>query len=116
MSSTQRDELLAAELAVRLGIETLDGLGALSQRRADEVADKAIEVGVLSPRFPFKQAEDLLGYLPLHRIEGIFAGQALTKDKVSADTLRERLTFHERRVARVALIGPGWVRLFAVDL
>ncbi len=65
-TSTQRDKLLGAVLALPFGGDALDGLGALCQGRADEVTNEAVEVGVLASRFLFKQVEDLIRHLPLH--------------------------------------------------
>lgn len=98
---TQHDKLLFAGLAIPFGNGALDGRGPLRQGRTDEVTDEAIEVSVLTSRFLFKQAENLVRHLPLHRIIRFFAGQALPKDEVGANTLGERLTLHGGRIAWV---------------
>ena len=92
-------QLRVPGLAVPFGRDAPDGLGPLREGRADEVADETVEVGVLASCFLFKQMNDLVRHLPLHRIEGFFARQALPKDKIRADTLGEWPAFHESRIA-----------------
>src|SRR6476646_6490450 len=92
-------ELLVAGRALPFGGDALDRLGTLGQGCADEIADEAIKIGVLTSRLPFKQAEHFIWHMPLHEIEGFFAGQALMEAQLGSDTLGKWPAFHRSRIA-----------------